>query len=220
MRRAHRWIGAAALAAVIVGCGDEGDNAHRLAEGPKELQSAAATPAPGTHRVTCRLESDHGRVRLALDLPRGFVTGQPEPYDLGDGCSWHRPVQVPDDGNFDGDPTTPDTYESNVLVSVSHVREGKSVQDTYDEQKPDAVDGDNPEGDDSILHLTLTKDVKVFGDTVGDRLSYLCFCDGQNQILRDAQADGILLTWSADQPLQKQTDRQLEAVLASAGKLD
>ncbi len=184
------------------------------------LQGAAATPAPGAHRVTCRIRSDHGRVRLALDLPRGFVAGLPEEYEQDARCSWHHPVRVPDDSNFDGDPATQDTYESDVVVTVTPVRKDNSVQSVYDEQKPDAVEGNSPEGDDSILHLTLDKDVKVFGETVGDRLSYLCFCDGQNLIHRYAQGDGILLQWSADQPLQKQTDHQLEAMLSSVGRSD
>jgi hypothetical protein len=88
----------------------------------------------------------------------------------------------------------------------------------YDELEPDAVEGDRAAGDDSLLHLSLRKDVKVFGATRGDRLSWLCFCDGQNLINRYAQADGIRLTWGADLPLQKATDRQLEAVLRSVGK--
>ena len=218
MRQAHRWIGAAALTALVVGCGSsEGHTEHPSSKGPSELQPAAATPSPGTHRVTCLIQSDHGRVRLALDLPRGFVVGLPEEYDTGDRCGWHNPVRVPDHSNFDGDPATEDTYESNVVLRVSHVSKGQSVQHVYDEMKPDAVEGDSAESDDSILHLTLTKDVKVFGTTVGDRLSFLCSCDGQNLIDRYAQADGILLHWSSDQPLQKETDRKLEAVLASAG---
>jgi hypothetical protein len=211
MNAGHRRLGGVVLAAVLVGCGSTG---------PSKLQEAA-TPAPGTHRVTCRVDSDHGRVLFATDLPRGFVSGPPDfddTHEKKDGCTWHQPVRVPDDSNFDGDPTTEDTYRSDVVVTVGSVHQGGSLQDVYDDEEPDAVEGDSPEGDDSILHLRLSKDVEVFGDTVGDRLSYLCFCDGQNLIHRYAQADGIRLSWSADQPLEQASDRQLEAVLASAGK--
>jgi hypothetical protein len=213
MRLPHRWILASVLAAVVAGCGSAG---------PTTLQKSASPPATGTHRVTCNVDSDHGRVLFAIDLPRGFVSGPPDfddTYGKLDGCAWHHPVRIPDDSNFDGDPTTADTYQSNVVVTVGSVRKGGSLQDVYDDQEPSAVDGDKAEGDDSILHLELRKDVKVFGDTVGDRLSYLCFCDGQNLISRYAQADGIRLTWSADQPIQRATDRQLEDVLGSAGKV-
>jgi hypothetical protein len=208
MRR-NRCIGAAVLAAVVVGCGSTS---------PTGLQKTATPPATGNHRVTCRVDSDHGRVLFALDLPRGFIRGEQDSYGKHHGCAWHHPVRVPDDSDFDSDPTTEDTYQGNVVVTVRSVRQDSSLQDVYDGQKPDAVEGDSPEGDDSVLHLILAEGVKVFGETGGDRLSYLCFCDGQNVIHRYAQADGILLHWSADQPLQEETDRQLEAVLASAGE--
>jgi hypothetical protein len=205
LRRSRGWIVASALSMVVAGCGST--------DRP-ELRAAAPSPAAGTHRVTCPVDSDHGRVVFSLDLPRGFVRGR---ADERDACTWHRPVRVPDNSDFDGDPATVDTYASNVVVTVAPVRKHASLQDVYDEQEPDAVTGDTAGGDDSILHLKLRRDVKVFGGTVGDRLSYLCFCDGQNLISRYAQADGIRLTWGADLPLQKATDRQLEAVLASAG---
>lgn len=209
MRANLRLIGVAVLAAVAGGCGSTV---------PAAIQEAATAPATGTHRVTCDVDSEHGRVRFAIDLPRGFVSGPADSEEKQGGCAWHRPVQVPDDSDFDGDPTTEDSHQSAVVVTVGSVHQGGSLQDVYDDQEPNAVDGDQAEGDDSILHLELRKDVRVFGDTVGDRLSYLCFCDGQNLISRYAQADGIRLSWSADQPIQQATDRQLEAVLASAGK--
>jgi hypothetical protein len=218
--RGNRWIGVAALAAVVVGCGSTGPTSTAPKSlGPTVLQRTTSPPAAGTHRVTCKVDSDHGRVDLALDLPRGFVRGLPAEYGKDHHCSWHHPVRVPDDSNFDGDPSTADTFASNVVITVRSVHEDGSLEDVYDDLKPDAVDGDDPEGDDSILHLERSEDVKAFGDTVGDRLSFLCFCDGQNLISRYAQADGILLEWKSEEPLQKETDRQLEAVLASVGKV-
>jgi hypothetical protein len=206
---------------MFAGCGQQGPAQHREApRGPLALQKASPRPAAGTHRVTCPIESDHGKVRLALDLPRGFVRGVPDSYSKRGGCAWYRPVKVPDDGNFDGDPTTRDSFESNVILHVGAVGKHDSVDAYYDENEPDAVEGDNPDGDDSILHLERIEDVPVFGATIGERLSYLCFCDGQNTLHRFAQADGILLGWDSELPLQKQTDRQLRAVLASIGTVD
>jgi hypothetical protein len=177
----------------------------------------AGEQVPGTRRVSCQLSTAHGPELVTLDLPRGFVDGLPPDYEKEPGCSWHRTVKVPDDGNFDGDAATQDTYDSDLLLTLTAVDRGESLQDVYDEVAPDAVKGEDPAGDDSILHLRLRKDVPTYGTTRGDRLSYWCFCDGQNTLSRMAQADGVRLTWASVKRLQRSTDAQLEQILASVG---
>jgi hypothetical protein len=195
------------LVLLVVACGNEdvpqlqptGDQVH------------------GARRVSCRLTTDHGPRQVTLDLPRGFVDGLPADYDRAPGCSWHRTVKVPDAGNFDGDPTTQDTYDSDLLLTVTAVGGDETLADVRDEVAPDAVEGDDPAGDDSILHLWLRQGVSTYGATRGGRLSYWCFCDGQNTLTRMAQADGVRLTWVSVRRLERSTDAQLEPILASVG---
>ncbi len=165
----------------------------------------AGHQAPGTRRVSCRLTTDHGPREITLDLPRGWRDGLPADYDKARGCSWYRPVQVPEDGEYD------------LVLNLRTVAKGKTLQDVYDEEKPDAVEGDDPAGDDSILHLDLREGVPTYGATRGDRLSFWCFCDGQDTLTRLAQADGVRLSWGSVKRLQASTDAQLDAILASIG---
>ena len=188
-----------ALLLVATGCGAAPQASSR---GPSRLRPVSTSAARGTHRATCRIRSDHGVVTLALDLPTGFVR-RSRPA-----CHWQRPVTVPDPGG---------AYTSDVDLAVVPVTPHSSIESVYRQQEPDAVSGDDEVGDDSILHLTRDRDVAALGGTHGERLSYLCFCDGQNLLYRFAEADGVLLSWQADLPLRQQTDRQLEAIVRSAG---
>lgn len=195
------------LLLLVASCGNE--VAPRL--------QPAGDQSPGTRRASCRLVTDHGPQVVTLDLPRGFRDGLPPDYDRAKGCAWYHRVQVPDDSDFDGDPTTQDTYQADIVLNLTSVGWGKTLQDVYDEEEPDAVEGDDPAGDDSILHLRLRKDVPTYGATRGDRLSFWCFCDGQDTLSRLAQADGVRLSWGSVKGLQRSTDAQLEAILASVG---
>jgi hypothetical protein len=57
----------------------------------------------------------------------------------------------------------------------------------------------------------------TYGATVGDQLSFWCFCDGQDTLTRLAQPDAVRLSWGSVKRLQRSTDAQLEAILASIG---
>lgn len=209
------------VALVVVACGGSdgesgsgGGSATTTAAGPTTLQPAAGSRPPGTTRVTCDLATDAGPVRFAVDLPDGFrpMAKRHDAYDSID-CSWRRSVHVRPSGG--------PGYTAVVRVGVGYVRdddERPTLSEIHDdEEEVNAVEGDDPEGDDSILHLTLVRDVPVFGATVGDRLSYWCFCDGQNTISRYAQADRIRVQWSSVRELELETDQQLAAALAGAG---
>ncbi len=204
-----------ALAGVACGDGSDSDigDATTIPSGPTTLQPAAPSGPAGTTRVTCDLTTDAGPVRFALDLPEGFKAGATHhrAYDSVD-CAWGLPVRVRDSSG--------PAYTAVVRVSVGYVRSDdkrQTLTDLYDEQQVNAVEGDDPRDDDSVLHLTLTRDVPVFGSTVGDRLSFWCFCDGQNTIIRYAQADRVRVQWSSVRELEQETDEQLAAALAGAG---
>ena len=193
---------------LAAGCGSTG--AGSATPGPTaatQLQRAGTSPY-GTHRVVCRLGAD----RVAIDLPRTFVRGLPRDYDSFPGCSWHRDVTVvvdPKDHEQD--------YDLTEIVSLSKVSAARNLQREYAEQEPFEVKGDTPGGDDSVLHLTLRRDVPTYGGTRGDRLSYWCFCDGQNTIYRAVQAAGVRLTWESAHGREAITDRQLGTALTHAG---
>jgi hypothetical protein len=168
----------------------------RSAPGPTTLQVAPSS----ARRATCVLRTSSGTRRVALSLPRGFVPGLPADY-RGPRCAFHRFVRGGDV----------------VLLALEPARPGHTVRALYADQLTDAVPGPSPDGDDSVLHLSLRAGVPTYGRTTGDRLSYLCFCDGQNLLYRAAEADGVLLTWTSQLVRQRETDRQLEEVLTSLG---
>jgi hypothetical protein len=168
------------------------------------LQPAARTVPTGTDRVECDVASVSGRVRLALDLPHDFTESRG-----GDGgCAWH--VRVP---MHDSDIP----YSIEVVVSVRSVGEDASLDEVYAEQQPNEVAGDTPEGDDSILDLVLEQDVPALGPTLGDRLSWRCYCDGQDTITRMAQADGVRVAWTSVVALTEETDQAFDRAVEGAG---
>jgi hypothetical protein len=203
-----------------VGCGGASDGSAggggtetAVAAGPVALQPAAPAASPGTTRVTCDLATGAGPLRFALDLPEGF-TGGARRHDAHDSvdCAWRRSVRV-------RGPSGPG-HTAVVRVGVGYVRgddDRPTLSDVHDDEEVNAVEGDDPQDDDSILHLTLVHDVPVFGATLGDRLSFWCFCDGQDTITRYAQADRVRVQWSSVRELEAETDAQLAAALAGAG---
>jgi hypothetical protein len=201
---------AVALAAAVLaaGCGSaSGSPSGSRTAGSKRLAPATGAAPTGTHRVTCELPSAHGRVTLALDLPTRY-----EPKHLrGQDCSWSTSMVDPEASNDLGD------VRADLVVSLDHVSDEHSLRKVYDEQAPTAVEGDDPEGDDSVLHLKLTTDVPTFGRTHGDRLAWWCYCDGQNTLTRMVQADGVRLTWTGVKSLEPLVDRSLATALRQAG---
>ena len=203
--RRSRLVTASVLVVAAVGsvtaCSDGSDPEPTAV--PTDLPAAAATSPPGTVRVTCDLPVDAGTVRFALDLPEGFQARRVQrhrSYDSVD-CAWRS------------GPT---------WVGVGYVHaddERPRLDDVYDDESVNAVEGDTAEGDDSILRLELEQDVPVYGTTPGDRLSYLCFCDGQNNIARYAQAAGVRVQWTSVLELEEVTDEQLATALAGAGSM-
>ncbi|WP_193606519.1 hypothetical protein [Nocardioides lijunqiniae] len=208
----RRTLGTAVLVValgVLSSCGsgeERGADATETAPAPvgPTLQPAAAGPPAGTTRVSCDVTAASGPVRLALDLPSSFT----ERRGQGVACSWGTRVPM-HDSDID--------YSVDLLVSVEPVGAESSLSDVHAQQQPYEVEGDTPDGDDSILDLVLEEDVPTFGATVGDRLSWRCYCDGQDLITRLAQADGVRVTWSSVVPLTAETDAAFDLALAEAG---
>jgi hypothetical protein len=195
-----RGGGALVLAAGLLatGCRSSGD---------EPLGPATGTAPSGTHRVTCELPSAHGTVTLALDLPARYQRA----HLRGQDCSWSTSMVDPAASNDLG------TVRADLVVSLDHVSDAHPLREVYDEQAPTAVEGDDPQGDDSVLHLKLATDVPTFGPTWGDRLAWWCYCDGQNTLTRMAQADGVRLTWTGVKSLEPLIDRSLATALRQAG---
>ena len=171
-------------------------------DGPTSLQPAPASSPRDTARVTCDLEAVSGPVRLALDLPTRFRPGRAGPK----GCTWRMRVAMHDS----------DIPYSIDVVVTARPADG-SLAEVYAEEEPFLVPGDTPEGDDSILDLVLDEGVPALGPTIGDRLSWRCFCDGQDLITRMAQADGLRVTWSSVVALTEETDAAFERAVSGAG---
>lgn len=167
--------------------------------GPTTLQPAVGREPAGTTRVSCDLDAASGPVRLALDVPDEFKKGRR-------GCTWRMRVPM---------------HDSDIPYSIDVVVEARSVDDSLDDvyalEKVNEVEGDIPEGDDSILDLVLEQDVPALGRTLGDRLSWRCYCDGQDLITRMTQADGIRVTWSSVVSLTKETDTAFDRAVEGAG---
>ncbi|PUA82776.1 hypothetical protein [Nocardioides currus] len=170
--------------------------------GPTTLQPAEGKVPSGTTRVTCAVEAADGPVRLALDLPSGFRAGRHRDR----GCTWRDRVRMHDSDI---------PYSIDVVVSVA-TADG-SLDDVHAREEPFLVEGDSPEGDDSILDLLLDQGVPALGPTLGDRLSWRCYCDGQDLITRMAQADGVRVTWSSVVPLTEKTDAAFARAVDGAG---
>jgi hypothetical protein len=176
--------------------------------GNEALGHASGSAPAGTRRVTCDVLTGHGRISLALDLPKSYRKA----HLKGQDCAWSTSVHDPEASNDLG------PVQADLVVTVDHVSGDHPLREVYDEQAPDAVKGDQPEGDDSILHLQLSTDVATFGHTLGDRLSWWCFCDGQNTITRMVQADGVRLTWTGVKSREALVDRSLTTALGRAGR--
>lgn len=64
------------------------------------------------------------------------------------------------------------------------------------EKETDVDPNVGTEGDDHLEDVSYDADVPVYGDLHGERLSYFCFCDGQNLDVRVTQANGVRLQWT------------------------
>ncbi|GAA4122882.1 hypothetical protein GCM10022215_29110 [Nocardioides fonticola] len=51
-------------------------------------------------------------------------------------------------------------------------------------------------GDDDLEDVVYTSDVPVFGELTGERLSFYCFCDGQDTDVVMLQTHGVRLSWT------------------------
>ena len=143
-------------------------------------------------------------MRLALDLPEDF-----RERPRGErGCTWVTRVPMHDSDI---------PYSIDVVVRARPVSRDESLEDVYSAEEPFLVEGESPEGDDSILDLTLEQDVPALGPTIGDRISWRCYCDGQDLITRMAQADGIRVIWSSVVPLTPETDVAFDRAVGGAG---
>lgn len=69
-------------------------------------------------------------------------------------------------------------------------------------------------GDDGLEDVVYTSDVPVFGELRGERLSFYCFCDGQDTDVVMLQTHGVRLSWTTPHG-QGPTDAELAAITDS-----
>lgn len=191
-------ISALLVAGVLSACSPD-TSSPRSVDGPTTLQPAVGSEPAGTTRVSCDLDAASGPVRLALDVPDDFKKGHRE-------CTWRMRVPMHDSDI---------PYSIDVVVTVRS--DDQPLEDVYALEKINEVEGETPEGDDSILDLVLEQGVPALGPTIGDRLSWRCFCDGQDLITRMAQADGVRVTWSSVVALTEETDAAFDRAVQGAG---
>jgi hypothetical protein len=196
-----------ALGLLAFGCGSSGIETPGHATGDETLGPTTGTAPAGTRRDSCDVRTRHGRTTLALDLPKRYQRIRIRGQD----CAWKTSVNDPEAGSDLG------PVQADLVVTVDHVSGDHPLREVYEAEAPAAVKGDVSENDDSILHLRLDTDVDTFGETRGDRLSWWCFCDGQNTITRMVQADGVRLTWTGVKSLEALVDRSLATTLRRAG---
>ena len=176
--------------------------------GPRELGAPSGSEPPsGSRAVTCELTADNGPLTFSFVLEDAYA---PAPEATGSGCAWARPapprVEEPQ-GNPTGDPAV----ES--VVVAEWIGAAESLREVRDRQQPYVSE----DGDDALSDLRLSEDVPVFGETVGDRLRWDCFCDGVPQATYLSQAAGVRLTWNGSAILQDQIEDEVRTALASAG---
>lgn len=199
MRKTLIAASALVLGLSTAACGADtggGDDTSSAAtpSGPTTLQPVPVKAAAGTQRVTCEVSTPDGPVDFAFDLPDGFrVERKP--------CRWRSPAPK---GVDPGYPT---------LVSVTYEKDADALGVLNDDIAPDEDIG----GDDSISDLDYRHDTQVFGRTIGDRISWDCFCDGQARLTYEALADGILLQVTGSSAIQDRATAWFEAMLANAG---
>jgi hypothetical protein len=196
-----------AVGLLASGCGSSGIETPGSTTGDQTLGPATGSAPAGTHRVSCNVRTGTDRIALVLDLPTSYRQARIEGQD----CAWSTSVNDPEAGSDLG------PVSADLVVTVDHVSGDHPLREEYDAEAPAAVKGDVSENDDSILHLRLSTGVATFGDTRGDRLSWWCFCDGQNTITRMVQADGVRLTWTGVKSLEALVDQSLATALRRAG---
>lgn len=168
---------------------------------------SSAAPPVGSAVVTCELDTGDASISFAFALAQDY---SPDPAPGGTRCGWRRPAP-PRAENPPGNPVGDPTVDS--VVVVEWIGETESLSDVRDFNEPYVSE----DGDDALSDLRLSEDVAVFGETIGDRLRWDCFCDGVPNVTYLAQADGVRLTWSGSSVLQDQIEDEVRTALASAG---
>ncbi len=179
------------LASCLGACGD--DASRDLGE------ASTAPPTDGTGIVSCTLATDQDPITFSFALAGDYA---PDTLEYGEGCLWRRPA-----------PPRTSAPTTDSVVGVEWVGDTESLSDVYDTELPYVDIG----GDEEISDLRLAEDVTVFGETVGDRLRWDCFCDGLPTVTYLSQAAGVRLRWDASIELQDQVEDELRVALASAG---
>lgn len=165
----------------------EGDDRPRAA-GPTTLAAAdpdAPVPA-GFEREECELVTGDRSLTVLVDLPAGAMPPEGVALEPGNSCWYPQQSNWPD----------PDTVpEFNVLLLH---------EDDADNEEDDVATLEDLEagfadrvGEEAVDNVEYDRGVVVFGDTVGDRLTWTSEYEGEPEWNFRAEADGVQLWLTA-----------------------
>jgi len=175
----------------LVACGDEpgaeGQDPAR-ADGPTTLAAAdpAAPVAAGFKREECELVTEDRTLTVVLDVPVGAKPPEGVDLDPGNNC-WY-----PQQENWPKPDTVP---ELNVLLL--HEDDADNEEDDVASLEDLEAGFDDRVGEEAVDNVVYDRGVVVFGETVGDRLTWTSEYEGIPEWNFRAEADGVQLWLTA-----------------------
>jgi len=175
----------------LAACGDDSGAEGRdpaRADGPTTLAAAepdAPLPA-GFKREECELVTGDRSLTVVLDLPAGAKP--PEGVDLepGNSCWYPQPNTFPDPAEV-----------PELRVVLLHEDDADNDEDDIAPLEDLEAGFDDRVGEEAVDNVVYDRGVVVFGDTVGDRLTWTSEYEGIPEWNFRAEADGVQLWLTA-----------------------
>ena len=203
--RHSRRAALAALPLLLTGlaaCGDDDETAADEPRAEVSLQPAedGAPVPPGFVRQRCELASGDRSLTVVLDVPEGAEPPEVETDEPVNGC-WFFPQE-------DGVPE--------VHVVLLHSDDADNDEDDIASLEDLEAGFEDRVGEESVYDVVYEKDVPVFGETEGDRLSWTSEADGIDEADFRAES-GDLQVWVTAQDAGDPaiTEQVFEQVIAS-----
>ncbi|HWM07294.1 MAG TPA: hypothetical protein VNP92_33590 [Actinophytocola sp.] len=175
----------------LAACGDdsgaEGED-HPRADGPTTLAVAdpeAPVPA-GYQRQECELVTSDRSLTVVLDLPVGAKPPEGDDLEPGNSC-WY-----PQQSNWPKPDTVPEFH-----VLLLHEDDEDNEEDDVATLEDLEAGFEDRVGEESVDDVVFDRGVVVFGETVGDRLTWTSEYEGEPEWNFRAEADGVQLWLTA-----------------------
>jgi hypothetical protein len=175
----------------LVACGDDSgaeDQEPARADGPTTLAAAdldAPLPA-GFKREECELVTEDRSLTVVLDLPVGAKPPEGVDPEPGNSCwypqqdNWPKPDAVPE-----------------LRVLLLHEDQEDNEEDDVATLEDLEAGFDERVGEEAVDNVVYDRGVVVFGETVGDRLTWTSEYEGIPEWNFRAEADGVQLWLTA-----------------------